>query len=301
MALYTPIPEVPELEQQEEQQGPSPVEQKRRAAHAVISWGFLLSFAAVCLLFGTYMAAFYLRSMAENKLSAWDRSTPGMFHKERWDSNWLGMGIHFVGGAYMMLFGPLQFVKAIRRNQNWMPLHRWNGRLTVLGSILTAVGGMYYTAAVGTTFVRISGRQANWTTMVFGLCMLICGFQTYRHAAWTKKIDQHKLWAYRVAGLCFGNIFFRMYLQIVSICFDADGTVYKLAWDISGYIYFIPFLILAGEIWKREQDEKAVPSVTSIALTAFLLLLFLVVAYMLVFWWWVPLISLKNLDPPPDL
>ena len=81
----------------------------------------------------------------------------------------------------MMLLGPIQFAPAIRRKG--MPFHRWNGRLTALGSVLAALGGMYYVCAVGATWVKYIGQQVNWTTLAFGSCKLWCGCQTYRHAA----------------------------------------------------------------------------------------------------------------------
>ena len=28
---------------------------------------------------------------------AWDLSLPGMYHEGRWDTNYLGLGVHFVG------------------------------------------------------------------------------------------------------------------------------------------------------------------------------------------------------------
>ena len=166
-------------------------EQKTKRLYSFVRrllWhGFMASFAFACLVFGLYICSFYIQTLVRNELDAWEVPGPGLYRKDHWDANW-ALGAHFVGGAYLMVLGPLQFVPAIRRK--CMTLHRWNGRLAFVGAMLTALGGMYYIGSVGSANVPVVGQSANWNNLLFGTTMLICGIQTYRHAAFTKRIDQ---------------------------------------------------------------------------------------------------------------
>ena len=187
-------------------------------------------------------------------------------HQNRVDGN-LAIGVHFLGGAYLTLFGPLQFVPSIRRN--FMSLHRWNGRLAVVvGTLGTSLGGISYICLVGGANVGIVGQSANWNNLIFGACMLLCGIQTFRHATITKQIDQHKRWAYLTASLGLGSIYIRIGTTLMPMLlkFDdsnpqtlyqaqADSKVFKLGLNFLIFTNHIPFLLLANEVWKLEMVQ----------------------------------------------
>ena len=147
------------------------------------------------------------------------------------------MTIHFVGAAYLMLLGPWQFVTIVRRM--WPALHKWNGRLTLLATVLAGVGGIYYVGSVGLTTAPQLGTQVNVLVILFGLSVLVCGAGIYYHAVWTKRFDLHKLWAYRLAGLFFGNIFARLYFVALRFVIGEhpDPMVSKSAGIILNYIF----------------------------------------------------------------
>ena len=126
--MYSPIPEVALPYEEAGKTDPSSVEKeesKLLLVHRFLCSTFLGSFGLTCLVFGLYITSFYLQSLIKNQLDSWDITGPGMYHKDRPDSNY-ALGAHFVGGAYLMLFGPLQFIPTIR--QKWMTFHRRNGR-----------------------------------------------------------------------------------------------------------------------------------------------------------------------------
>ena len=84
-----------------------------------------------------------------------------------------------------------------------------------------------------------------------------CGCGIYYHGAYTKQIDLHKRWAYRIAGLFFGNIFARFLLSYFVIMGEqATPIVKKVAFTLLALVFWPPFMILGDYIWRREQKKE---------------------------------------------
>ena len=60
-------------------------------------------------------------------------------------------------------------------------------------------------------------------------------------------------------------------------------------------IYFVPFMLLGGEVWRREQEEKLLPWLLSIAMAALFVALFLVGAALVFSFTWLPFITIGRL------
>lgn len=303
--MYEPIHEVaPATNEVQLLADPSKVAESKLHLALRFFWqSFVTSFACASLVFGLYIASFHLQSIVRNQKDVWDLTGPGLYRKDCEDCNW-ALAAHFVGGCYIMLVGPLQFLKSIRRK--WMAFHRWNGRLVVAGTLLTSMGGSYYVCAGGSANVPIIGQPANWNNLIFGLAMLVCGLQTYRHAAITKRIDLHKLWAYRIASLGLGSIYIRIGTSAMSLALHLSNPdpevvennlvhskVFQDGLTFLVWTNHIPFLLMAGEVWKREQKggETKPLSILFLLLAGTFLLMFVLGVIMVALVAWIPFIG----------
>ena len=77
--------------------------------------------------------------------------------------------------------------------------------------------------------------------------------------------QQHKLWAYRLAGLGLGTLFVRMggwalilLLSAIDDSIDlAHSPVYKTGLNVLISTNHIPFILIAGHVCKLEQQQLA--------------------------------------------
>ena len=149
---------------------------------------------------------------------------------------------------------------------------------------------------MGATTRAFLGLQVDVSNFGLGVCFLVCVAQLYRHAAWTKKIDLHKLWAYRVAGLCFGKLYARL-LLLFMFMFLGEARLKTIASYIAAtfitWTYYIPFLVLAEEVWRREQKQESVPSIIFLVAAVILLLIFTVGLLLQTVFLWMPLMGVN--------
>ena len=181
-----------------------------------------------------------------------------MYHATNFKSN-TGLAIHFIGAAYFVLMAPLQYIPSFRRK--YLQIHRVNGRMAVTLLTITALGGCFYTYEAGVSQVPDKYQSsANWSMYVFGISVLVCTTMIYYHAAITKQIDRHQLWAYRLAGIIFGSqMYFRLIFLVEVVVLRAESfsdigiksTMFVL-WSFA-----VPFAFLGDVVyWKLHGDKK---------------------------------------------
>jgi len=259
----------------------------------------LLTFLSSCVMFGSYITTFYIPTIINNELNEWEIATPRLYHPDRPDSS-IAMSIHLFGAAYLMLLGILQYIPYIR--QRYIRFHKYNGRFSLVSIILASIGGIYYACAVGLSAGPLIGeprivRMIDVSNVLFGVATFTCGCGIYYHGAFTKQIDLHKRWAYRIAGLFFGNIFARLYLLSYFIIMGEEATpmVKKVAFTLLALIYWPPFMILGDYIWRREQkeelngnDDTKKPALHKVLVFGILLFVFIVTVVMQSLFAWIP-------------
>ena len=122
------------------------------------------------------------------------------FWKARW---WLVA--HLIGGSLALLLGPFQFIGWIRRR--YVKVHRWMGRLYLMGVLVGSVGAFY---------------MALWVTPIkaFGVALL------YLMVAWVvtsgmaylsalrRQFAAHKEWAIRSYVVTFAFVLFRLLVDL---------------------------------------------------------------------------------------
>jgi len=220
---------------------------------------FLATFAFGLLALSIYMISFYVRSILNNNLAAWDITFKGMYHEN--NSSNIGLAVHFIGASYFVLFAPLQYIPSFRRR--YTTLHIWNGRIALLLLSITALGGIYYVMKVGISQMPEEYQfSADLAMYVFGISTLLCCVMMYYYAAISKpkRIDLHKLWAYRLAGLIFGS---QMYFRLIFIVEGAITGTKALESNIGMvstmfvlWTFVLPFLLLGDIVYKMQTKAE---------------------------------------------
>ena len=203
------------------------------------------------IFFGCFIIGHYL--LAGHDIQRWNTLLPSLYSTHRPVAT-VGIGMHFVGGAVTIILGAIQLMGPIRKR--FPAFHRWTGRLYVTCSTMTAVGGFTY-------IVMGSGCIGGKTMdIAFSLCALltvISSFQTYRHAAITKRFDRHQLWAWRLYSLMISSWMYRLeYATAELLRIPHDPEHYSYALDyVMDFFFYVPNLIVVEILWRTRHKTKA--------------------------------------------
>jgi hypothetical protein len=220
------------------------------------------------ILFGLYMFGHYI--FAGKEIERWNTLLPSLYRKDRPLAT-LGIGAHFLGGAIAIMLGAIQLVGPIRKH--YPSFHRWTGRLYLICSILTALGGLLYISITGC----IGGKTMDVAFSLCALLTLVSSGQAYRHAAITKRYDQHQLWAWRLYSLMIASWMYRLeYATAELFRIPHDSAHYAYALDfIMDFFFYVPNLFVVEVIW-RSRHKACAPWVSNL-LSLLVLLVALVV------------------------
>jgi len=157
-------------------------------------------------LFAAYVLALYGRAALAGDFERWNSVFPRGYRPGDPLANVI-VAVHLSFTVLMILVGFSQLLSPLRRR---LPaLHRWNGRLYVLGAVLMALSGwiMLSHPAPSTTGLKAQATALN------GLVMVICAA-----AAWTaarrRDWSAHRRWALRLLLAVSGVWFFRIGLML---------------------------------------------------------------------------------------
>ena len=103
------------------------------------------------LIFGLYILFFYAIALFNGETNQWNEILPGLYDDSNKAST-IGIGIHFITGGIILILGCIQLFDRIRKR--YPKFHRWVGRLYVLASMITALGGL--------TFILLKGTIGGW-------------------------------------------------------------------------------------------------------------------------------------------
>ena len=129
---------------------------------------------------------------------AWDTTDPYLYKPLSPFANSI-MALHLVGGTFMMMAGPIQFLKVIRRN--WMWLHRWIGRFYIVAALMASGFATCFALVYKSSRCNFHEDMSNF---ILGGCTFVSAIQTYRHVAIKRDIERHQLWAWRLYASVLG-------------------------------------------------------------------------------------------------
>lgn len=204
------------------------------------------------LLFGLYILAFYVGAIGDGDLSVWNDAALPDLYEEGEPAATAGIAVHFAMGAVILILGSIQFLNRFR--VNYPKAHRLLGKIYIGASFLTALGGLTFIIVSGT----IGGAVMNVGFALYGILMLVCTVETYRHAR-AQRFVTHNEWAMRLYALAIGSWLYRMGY---GFWFLAMGNV-GLGENFTGpfdyfmdFAFYIPSLIIVEMIIRSRKNES---------------------------------------------
>ena len=155
----------------------------------------------------------------------------------------LGIYSHIVGGMIALLLGPFQFNRNFRNKH--LNLHRWMGRIYLLGILIGGLGGLYMATLSYGGFVTDLGFGS------LAICWLFTGgmaFHRIRH----KQIQWHQEWMIRNFALTFAAVTLRLWLPIFIISLKGD---FEPAYQAVSWFCWVPNLMIAEWIIQRQRSK----------------------------------------------
>ncbi|MEO0066046.1 MAG: hypothetical protein RI983_1372 [Bacteroidota bacterium] len=245
---------------------------------AIVSW-----ISAVA--FGLYILAFYFTSFILGDLDNWNLGIlPGLYDSQNTKSTF-GMGLHFAAGGLILVLGSIQLVERIRINY---PLwHRWIGRIYIISSLATAIGGLFFIFFKGT----VGGLSMDIGFGLYGFLMFISSIMTWKHAV-KGDFSKHRRWALRLFVLAIGSWLYRIESALARIIlgdFGHTNDFHGVVDMILNFFFYVPNLIILEIYLTRKWQIK-----NKISYFIFIILIWSFIfsiafaSYFLVIEWWIP-------------
>ena len=237
-------------------------------------------------LFGLFILSFYFVALLEGNTAQWNEILPGLYDN-RTESATIGIGVHFAAGGIILILGCIQLIARVR--VKYPALHRWLGRIYVLASLLTAVGGLAFIFIKGT----IGGLVMDIGFSGYGLLMLLAAIETYRHAR-AGRFVTHRAWAIRLFALAIGSWLYRMDYGFWMLFTDGLGHTDSFTGPFDyfmDYFFDLPNLLVAEVFIGRKKIMQSSTAKWLAASGLFIATAFLILAtYFFTLHYWGPAI-----------
>ncbi|HVG97024.1 MAG TPA: DUF2306 domain-containing protein [Chloroflexota bacterium] len=153
-----------------------------------------------------------------------------------------GITTHVAGAMLAALLGPFQFLPQ-SRTRRFLRLHRWSGRVYLLGVLVGGLGGLYM------SFLAYGGLPARIGFGMLAVLWLFTAGAAYVRIR-AKQIESHKRWMIRNYALTFAAVTLRLWL----IGLQALAGVPQLeAYITVAWISWVPNLLVAEWIVERSR------------------------------------------------
>lgn len=157
------------------------------------------------LIFATYIAGFYGRSIVAGEPQRWNQVMPHGYVAGDTYFN-LILGLHLAFAFVITVGGVLQLIPALRRR---VPaLHRWTGRAYLVAAAIMSLGGLSMVWGRG----AVGDLSQHVAISLNALLILGCAATAWRHAR-ARRFDLHRRWALRLFLAVSGVWFFRVGLM----------------------------------------------------------------------------------------
>lgn len=191
-------------------------------------------------LFGLYILAFYAAALYQGNMQRWNEILPELYSPSSGTAT-AGIGLHFAAGGIILILGSIQLIDALRNR--YPVFHHWVGRVYILASVFAGLGGLSFIFLTGT----IGGTVMDIGFGLYGVLMLVCAVETYRHAA-ARRIDAHRAWALRLYALAIGSWLYRMDYGFWIMLTDGwgHGDGFSGPFDkVMAFFFYLPNLLVA--------------------------------------------------------
>jgi uncharacterized membrane protein len=147
--------------------------------------------------------------------------------------------IHVAGAATALLVGSAQFFPRLRARH--LSLHRWVGRVYVLGCAVGGVSGLVLALGASTGGVTSTGFGA------LAFAWLVTTALAWRRAV-QRRVGEHQAWMIRSFSLTLAAVTLRIYLPIGELL----PVPFAIAYQVISFLCWVPNL-LAAEIYLRRR------------------------------------------------
>lgn len=144
--------------------------------------------------------------------------------------------MHIIGSMLAILIGPFQFLQRVRTGR-FLTLHRWLGRVYLLGILFGGFGGLYMAQLAYGGLVSKLGFTA------LAILWLSSGFMAYKSIR-KKQIEVHRKWMTVNYALTFAGVMLRLWLPL----FTSIGVDFVAAYRIIAWLCWVPNLIVAQQL-----------------------------------------------------
>ena len=141
--------------------------------------------------------------------------------------------MHIIGSMLAILIGPFQFLQKIRTGR-FLNLHRWLGRVYLLGILFGGIGGLYMAQFAYGGMVSSLGFTA------LAVLWLVSGFMAYKTIR-NKEIEAHRKWMTFNYALTFAGVMLRLWVPTLT----SIGLDFLVAYRIIAWLCWVPNLFVA--------------------------------------------------------
>lgn len=156
--------------------------------------------------------------------------------------------LHVIGGILALGLGPWQFLVRLREKRP--SVHRWVGRIYLLGVLVGGLAGLYMSTFAYTGIVATLGFAT------LAVLWLGSGFMALRDIR-QGNVDAHRRWMVRNFALTFAAVTLRLEMPFLTMAFGGEVGYMIVAWSC-----WLPNLLVV-EWWMRRQSATALQPATS--------------------------------------
>lgn len=157
-----------------------------------------------------------------------------------------GIVTHAIGASIALMLGPWQFIGKLRAR---VPrLHRWMGRIYLLGILVGGLAGLYM------SWFAFGGWVSTGGFGTLALLWLWTGVQAYRTAR-ARQFAAHRAWMIRNFALALSAVTLRIGLPIGF----GMGWPFEVFYPALAWVSWVPNLLVAEWMVRPKAKQKAVP------------------------------------------
>jgi Predicted membrane protein (DUF2306) len=150
-----------------------------------------------------------------------------------------GITAHIAGAMLAAIIGPFQFLPKII-TRRYLGLHRWLGRVYLLGVLVGGLAGLYM------AFLAQGGFAARLGFAMLAVLWLTGGSMAYWRIL-HRDVQSHRQWMVRTYALTFAAVTLRLWLVI----FRVAGVEFAESYVAVAWLSWVPNLVVAEWIVDR--------------------------------------------------
>jgi uncharacterized membrane protein len=156
------------------------------------------------------------------------------------------ISLHIVGAMLALALGPFQFLSRLR--SRYLNVHRWIGRLYLLGVLAGGSSGLYLAA------FSYGGMITHLGFGILAVLWLATGLLAYR-AIRARRIEVHRRWMTRNFALTLAGVMLRIWLPVMV----TSGIPFEAAYLVVAWLCWVPNLGVAEVLFRAARDRQVAP------------------------------------------